>query len=333
MINASLSEFSQQCLDIPCQLIMTQSVSYLLLHFLQHNLTAGLRHQLKLDKRLAPPIFHCCANNQCFLFSLSFIFDSDGAYEAEMTFCPPPFTMIVISIIEVLFFVVDIHYKGFMINRGGGGDTIMGPAATIFIYDPSKRIQIWRFVTYMFVHADIMHLVTNLVFQLVLGIILELVHCWWRVGLIYLSGVLAGSIGSSIVNKGIFLCGASGGVYALLTAHVATIIINWREMKYAMIQLFLLLIYFSNDFWSSFYRQWEDPLNNVSYVSHLSGAAAGILVGIGVLRNLSVQSYEKKLWWFAVTFYITLISAGIAYNVAFSKLFYYSHESMEKSSI
>lgn len=265
------------------------------------------------------------------MISFLLIFDSDGAYEKEMTFCPPPMTMIIISIIEVLFFAIDIHYKGFMIDRSA--DMTMGPAATFFIYDPTKRRQIWRFVTYMFVHADITHLVMNLVFQLVLGIILELVHCWWRVALIYLSGVLAGSIGTSVMNQGISLCGASGGVYALLTAHVATVIINWREMKYAMIQLFLLLIYFSNDFWSSFYRQWEDPANNVSYVSHLSGAAAGILVGIAVLRNLNVQSYETKLWWFTISLYITLISAGIAYNVVNSDLFSETfHDPSDKST-
>lgn len=236
-----------------------------------------------------------------------------------MTFCPPPLMMITLSFIEVVMFAIDIFSNGFMIDRAGGGTT-MGPAASIFIYDPSKREEVWRFVTYMFVHADFTHLIVNLLFQLVLGILLELVHCWWRVGLIYLSGVLAGSIGSSVVNQGFSLCGASSGVYALLTAHVATIIINWREMKYAMIQLFLLLIYFSNDFWSSFYRQWEDPANNVSYVAHLSGATAGVLVGIGVLRNLSVQSYEKKLWWLAVTLYLSLISAGILYNVIQSDL-------------
>lgn len=34
----------------------------------------------------------------------------------------------------------------------------------------------------------------------------------------------AGSMGTSIVNPSIYLAGASGGVYALITAHIATII-------------------------------------------------------------------------------------------------------------
>lgn len=76
----------------------------------------------------------------------------------------------------------------------------------------------------MFVHAGIMHIVANLIVQIFLGIALELVHQWWRVSLVYLAGVVAGSIGTSIVNPYKCLVGASGGVYALITAHIATII-------------------------------------------------------------------------------------------------------------
>lgn len=42
--------------------------------------------------------------------------------------------------------------------------------------------------------------------------------------MIYFAGVLAGSLGTSIVDPTVKLAGASGGVYALITAHVATII-------------------------------------------------------------------------------------------------------------
>lgn len=82
----------------------------------------------------------------------------------------------------------------------------------------------WRFITYMFVHVGLMHIMMNLIIQIFLGVALELVHHWWRVALVYLAGVLAGSMGTSIVNPRIFLAGASGGVYALITAHIATII-------------------------------------------------------------------------------------------------------------
>lgn len=69
------------------------------------------------------------------------------------------------------------------------------------------------------------HLTVNLIVQLLLGVPLEMVHQGWRVVLIYLSGVLAGSLATSVTDPNVYLAGASGGVYALITAHVATIII------------------------------------------------------------------------------------------------------------
>ena len=51
------------------------------------------------------------------------------------------------------------------------------------------------------------------VIQLVLGIPLEMVHGWWRVGGVYLSGVMAGSLWTNVVKPDKFLSGASGGVY------------------------------------------------------------------------------------------------------------------------
>lgn len=46
--------------------------------------------------------------------------------------------------------------------------------AQTFIYHPYKREEAWRFVTYMFVHVGVMHLMMNLVVQIFLGTALEL---------------------------------------------------------------------------------------------------------------------------------------------------------------
>lgn len=65
----------------------------------------------------------------------------------------------------------------------------------------------------------------NLLVQILLGIILEVFHSWWRVMMIYFAGVLAGSLGTFVFDSVHQLAGASGGVYSLITAHVATIIL------------------------------------------------------------------------------------------------------------
>uniref|UniRef100_A0A182JVE6 Rhomboid-like protein n=1 Tax=Anopheles christyi TaxID=43041 RepID=A0A182JVE6_9DIPT len=143
----------------------------------------------------------------------------DGEYEQSMKLWPPPLMMIIFSILEVIFFVIDI-----IKTQEQNGTSTNGPMATLFIYNPHLRHEVWRFLTYMFVHIGFMHLIMNLLVQIFLGVALELVHCWWRVALVYLAGVVAGSMGTSLFTPRVFLAGASGGVYALITAHIATII-------------------------------------------------------------------------------------------------------------
>ena len=44
------------------------------------------------------------------------------------------------------------------------------------IFHPGKRSEIWRYLTYMFVHSGKFHLTFNILAQLALGILLEMVH-------------------------------------------------------------------------------------------------------------------------------------------------------------
>nr|CAI5862693.1 unnamed protein product [Callosobruchus analis] len=120
-----------------------------------------------------------------------------------------------ISMLEAVCFAVDERTKS---------STSLGLSATIFIYDPWKRQEVWRFLTYMLVHIGYEHIFTNLIVQLVLGLPLEMVHRWQRVLLIYFAGVLAGSLAHSVVDPNIMLGGASGGVYSIMTAHIADVI-------------------------------------------------------------------------------------------------------------
>lgn len=94
------------------------------------------------------------------------------------------------------------------------------------------------------------HLAFNLIVQLLVGLPLEMVHGSTRIGCVYLAGVLAGSMGTSVFDPEVYLVGASGGVYALLAAHLANVMLNYNNMHYGIIRIvgiFLfgkLVIYF-----------------------------------------------------------------------------------------
>lgn len=69
-----------------------------------------------------------------------------------------------------------------------------------------------------------------------------MVHGSFRIGAVYLAGVLAGSLGTSVFDPDVYLVGASGGVYALLAAHIANVMLNYSNMQYGILRLAAILI-------------------------------------------------------------------------------------------
>lgn len=203
---------------------------------------------------------------------------------------------------------------------------------------------------YMVLHAGWFHLGFNLSIQLLIGLPLEMVHGSTRIACVYLAGVLAGSLGTSVFDPDVYLVGASGGVYALLAAHLANVMLNYNQMKYGIIRLAGILIfgkclrvryddgsteraYDANSFWFRFvsfppaascdvgfaiyFRYAEDSLNgtSVSYVAHLTGALAGLTIGLLVLKNFEQKLHEQLIWWVALGVYAACTVFAIVYNI------------------
>ncbi|XP_072381751.1 rhomboid-related protein 2-like isoform X1 [Diabrotica undecimpunctata] len=241
---------------------------------------------------------------------------TDGLYEEEYSCYPPAVGMLIISLVEIIFFCIDeaAEYESTKYASG--------PCATLFIYEPSRRREVWRYITYMFVHVGVFHLLVNLLVQVLLGIPLEMVHRWWRVLIVYLAGVLAGSLGTSIMDPTVKLAGASGGVYSLVTAHIASIVMNWKEMSFPIAQLLVFLVIAGTDIGTSIYNRYVLDINeHIGYAAHFAGGLAGLLVGINVLRNLSVTRTERIIWWISMITYGLLMGICIIWNLAWSNYF------------
>lgn len=148
---------------------------------------------------------------------------NERRYLAEYSCFPPPLFMILISCVEIGVFIY--HTIPLVQRYGWIGITGPVPFDSKLIYDPYRRYEAWRFLTYMLVHAGFTHITFNVLMQLMLGIPLEMVHRGWRIMIVYLAGVIAGSLATSVSDPKVFLCGASGGVYALITCHLASVIL------------------------------------------------------------------------------------------------------------
>jgi membrane associated rhomboid family serine protease len=98
-----------------------------------------------------------------------------------------------------------------------------GTLCNVLQFDRQKKFQLWRFVTYMLAHSGIGHMIGNMFLQLLLGVPLEIYNGWRRVLVVYLAGGVAGCLGQGVFGSR-RLRGASAGDYALLTAHIASVV-------------------------------------------------------------------------------------------------------------
>ena len=113
----------------------------------------------------------------------------------------------------------------------------------------------------------------------------------------------------------VFIAGASGGIYALIAAHLSTMILNWKEDNAIKIRKvihkpmtkIIRIIFISfltiHDFAIAIYETYVLKKDSqTGYVGHLCGAIAGILVGFFILKNrrwemITVRSHLIGFLW------------------------------------
>ncbi|CAO1436316.1 unnamed protein product [Diamesa serratosioi] len=232
--------------------------------------------------------------------------------------------MVIFSLIQISFFLYDFITKNNEKNQKTlEGNLHFNSSIDFMDGDLSKMMKVsrntegsYRYFTYQFTHMNVYHLIGNVLVQLLLGIPLEFMHGSWRIITVYFAGVLSGSVGHVLFNK-TYLGGASGGVYALGTAHIASVLMNWKAMRFAFIHL-LVFVSISGkavyDGIANIQKQREkDPAAylKVSDAAHIGGAFAGLLVGIGMLRNYNSSKSKRVFWMFCVAIYCTTMIAGI----------------------
>ncbi|XP_077055145.1 rhomboid-related protein 3 isoform X1 [Siphateles boraxobius] len=238
-------------------------------------------------------------------------------YFDSYTYCPPPWFMLVITIAEVVVFM----YYGLQLNRW-----VLQVSSPYFLkgplpYHPQLRAQAWRYLSYIFMHAGIEHLGLNMAMQLLVGVPLEMVHGALRIGLVYVCGVLAGSLAVSVTDMTAPVVGSSGGVYALVSAHLANVVMNWSGMKcqFKLFRMAMALVCMSVEFgravWLRFYPPAFPPCPNPSFVAHLGGVAVGLTLGVVVLQNYEQRLQEQSLFWIFFSVYTIFILCGIFWNI------------------
>ncbi|XP_042295559.1 rhomboid-related protein 2 isoform X1 [Sceloporus undulatus] len=192
-----------------------------------------------------------------------------ASYLSRASCLPPPLFILAASVAELSVFIYYAVWK----PQQQWVTLESGVWESPLIYRPDKRSQAWRFCSYMLLHAGIEHILGNLVLQLVLGIPLELVHKGHRVGLVYLAGVLGGSLASSVCDPLLGLVGASGGVYALIGGYFMNVLVNFREMipLFGVARLLFIFLIVGTDVGFALYRRFLSDVDGLKVKACLLG--------------------------------------------------------------
>lgn len=153
----------------------------------------------------------------------------------------------------------------------------------------TTQLQFWRYISYSLVHASNVHLITNCVMQLALGLPLEAVHGTARTLLLYTFSAIAGALNVTAFTPNFTVVGASGAIYGLLGVAVANLALNWAEMPLRWARLIIMTLFIANDGFMYLYAY--DPFT--SYSAHFGGFVFGFLFGFPILKNIVVTRCEK----------------------------------------
>ena len=78
-----------------------------------------------------------------------------AAYAEEYTFCPPPWFIIGVTLIQTSVYVYHVYHYLTHPDHEGEMITWSGPKPTcsVLIFDPGRRHEAWRYISYSCVHA------------------------------------------------------------------------------------------------------------------------------------------------------------------------------------
>ena len=134
----------------------------------------------------------------------------------------------------------------------------------------------YRLITSIFLHADIKHLMNNMLILFVIGGRYEACEDKIHFLLIYFIGGVLASLASMAYNMNlgynISSIGASGAIFALIGGAVAAVIKNHHKLKsLSRTQLIAFTIF-------SLYAGFKDSYTDNS--AHLGGFLAGLIIGL-----------------------------------------------------
>jgi len=177
----------------------------------------------------------------------------------------------------------------------------------------------WRLVTSIILHAGVVHYFINMLALWFVGTAIESTHGFLAAMIVFVIPAIGGIILSAIFLPAYITVGASGGIFGLIGACLADIIMNWRLLfsdfvnengkkhKHAMVIIFLLVDIILNSI-----------IGLTPYVdnfTHLGGMGIGFLCGISTMERLPSDFFGIQQDWVTKTKQIVIRFFGLIVSI------------------
>ena len=157
--------------------------------------------------------------------------------------------------------------------------TIIGKPQYLYLltFSPANGLVFPGIISHMFAHADVWHLVFNMIMLYFLGIMVEMRYGGWRYALLFLvSGVFA-ALAQSAFNPGGLLLGASGALAGVLAAFVR----HYPHVKLYIWGILPIPAWLAAVLWMAYnIIGAQQGGAGIAFVAHLAGFIAGAVISV-----------------------------------------------------
>jgi len=225
---------------------------------------------------------------------------------------PKPYFTISVTILEIVLFIFElaksarltaISFNFSLSNIWGFG----GVDTNVIIEMGGKyaqRIveahQWWRFITPIFLHVSIPHIVFNLLSQIKIGMDLERSFGSVRVCILYILCGIGGNLVSCCFLFDQVQAGASGSIFGQIGLMFVDVFVNWRMLRRPMCNLVLMIVVIVLCILSGM-------MPGVDNFAHVGGLVVGVIGGFAFMpRLVNKKGRWTRLIVVAITFPLLL---------------------------
>ncbi len=167
----------------------------------------------------------------------------------------------------------------------------------------------WRLATYMFLHRGFFHIAMNMWCLWNLGTLCESLYGRWTYAAVYLITGVAGGLASVAWNPGVLSVGASGAIFGLTGALIASFYLGEFSLSGISIKRTLSSLLFFVGF-SVLFGSMVPGIDNAC---HAGGLVSGLILGALIARL--APEHDKPLRRAGILLFMVLIVGGSALGI------------------